>query len=520
MIESDNVNVMTTTKKYKYIYKDLRLKFSIKALLFFSASLSALYAQDTIIENKKAEPSKDVKKSYYVEAGSYGTKRESDPPKYVRNLSASGIGGLENTDWLDVGLDFRVRYEYRKNDIRRPESFNTDHPLLFRTRTYLGVKNIIDPFRFVIEYEDALRVNSRYPLDNRDVNRYEIIQGFGELYFRNALGKDGLGNSRPLMIRGGRMAFEFLDRRLIALNEWRNTTNNFLGFRASLGQDKNDWQLDLLALRPVIRLINEFDKTDHDRDFWAAIGHWRKWSHVITIEPYYLGLKQRATAATANRERLIHSPGVRLYGLALDNHINYDFTYTHQFGQDNKQTHDAFAFTGEVGYLFRENKWKPRVSFFYGYVSGDKDPNDQVMNRFERFYGFARPWSADDYIIPENIVTPKLKIEFEPAKEVRFDGSYSFYWLASSTDRFNNLLAGSAFNRDRTGKSGTFLGHGFDSRIRFKPVKFLDANIGYIHFTTGEFVQKRQQASNGESSKASNFAYVELLLNVFDVFKK
>lgn len=455
-----------------------------------------------------------------MEAGSYGTRRETDPPKYVNNLSTIGWEGLEKADWLDVGLDFRIRYEFRKNDIRRPESFNEDHPFLLRTRAYLGVKNIIDPLRFVVEYEDAARVNGNYPLDNRDVNRYEIIQGYGELYLKNALGKDQLGNNRPIMIRGGRMAFEFLDRRLIASNEWRNTTNNFLGYRASLGQDKNDWQVDLLALRPIIRLINEFDKTDHDKDFWAAIGHWRRWSNIITIEPYYLGLKQRATAATQNRERLIHSPGLRVYGRILDNHINYDFTYTHQFGEDNYESHNAFAFTGEVGYIFRENKWKPRVSLFYGYVSGDKDPNDQKMNRFERFYGFARPWSADDYIIPENVITPKVRIEFEPFKGVRIDAGYSFYYLARSRDRFNNLLAQSTFNRDRTGRSGKFIGHGFDSRLRFKPVKFLDANIGYIHFVSGEFVQNRQEAANGISSDGSDFFYVELLFNTFDLLKK
>ena len=58
--------------------------------------------------------------------------------------------------------------------------------------------------------------------------------------WKNAFGKDDLKNNRPLIIRGGRMAFEFLDRRLIASNQWRNTTNNFFGVMSSIGQDKND----------------------------------------------------------------------------------------------------------------------------------------------------------------------------------------------------------------------------------------------------------------------------------------
>ena len=157
---------------------------------------------------------------------------------------------------------------------------------------------------------------------------------------------------------------------------------------------------------------------------------------------------------------------------------------------------------------------------FFGYVSGDKNPNDNENNRFERFFGFARPWSSDDYIVMENIITPKIKLEFELFKEVKIDAGSSFYWLASEKDRFNNLLAGSSFNRDATGKSGNNIGHGLDSRIRFKPTRFIDANIGYTHFVFGDFVKNRQQVANGESALSSNFAYVELSFNVFNVFKK
>ena len=41
------------------------------------------------------------------------------------------------------------------------------------------------------------------------------------------------------------MAYETLDRRFIARNEWRNTTNAFEGFRLNLGQEANDWEVDM-----------------------------------------------------------------------------------------------------------------------------------------------------------------------------------------------------------------------------------------------------------------------------------
>lgn len=466
-----------------------------------------------------AEKSDQKASSYYVEPGSYGTKRETDPPEYVRNLSKTGIKGTEDMTWLNVGLDYRMRYERRDDDLRRPVSSGLDEPVLLRTRAYLGVKDILDPLRFVAEFEDARVYNSRFPRSNREVNEFELIQGYGELHFKDALGYDDRGNARPAFIRAGRMAFEFLDRRLIGLNRWRNTTNNFQGFRASIGQDANDWAVDLLALQPLSRLMTDFDKPNQDQWFSSIIGHWRGWSDIVTIEPYYMALRQDASAANNNQARDIHGTGLRLYGWVGDTGINYDFSGMYQFGRDGGRQHDAYMVTSEVGYTFKAHPWKPRISAFYGHVSGDRDPNDNKNNRFERFFGFARPWSSDDYMVPENLIAPKIRIEFEPIKGLKIDSGYSAFWLDSKTDRFRNLLDGSSFNRDRTGQSGDFLGHGLDIRARCHLTRFIAANVGYTHYTFGDFTRARQEAANGSSSDDSDFVYVELSFNALDIFK-
>jgi hypothetical protein len=328
-----------------------------------------------------------------------------------------------------------------------------------------------------------------------------------------------LGNSRPVYVNFGRQTFEFLDRRLIGLNRWRNTTNNFVGFRGSVGQDKNDWQLDLLALRPIERFYDKYDQRDTTRYFFGAIGHWRKWSELITIEPYYLGLKQTPSVANNMQARMIHSPGIRLYAWLFEGLLNYDITHTQQFGRYHGLTQRAFMTTAEIGVKLKKVLWKPRISLFYGFASGDKKPNDSFNNRFERFYGFARPWSPDDYIVPENISTPKIRFEIQPTKKIKADFGYAFYWLASPTDRFFNLFDGSN-NRDPSGQSGSFLGHGLDARVQFSKIKFIDAYVGYAHFRFGEFVLNRQQTVLGKSEAYSNFFYVELSVNLVELVSK
>lgn len=483
---------------------------SLTTLVFSVISLFAMAQNDV------------TRTTYYTEPGSYGTKRESDPPNYVRDLKALGFSGVQEVDWINIGLDTRNRTEYRQNDIRRTPTFSDDVPVLFKSRAYFGFEERFGFLGATAEFQDSRRYNSQFAIDNRDWNPMTFIQAYGELKFKSVLPKDPRGNNRPILIRGGRMTFEFLDRRLIGLNQWRNTTNNFLGARVSLGQDKNDWQLDLLALHPITRVVDSFASTqDFDTartDIWfhAAIGHWRKWSPYITIEPHYMGLRQIAGPENGSIDRTIIAPGLRVNGWVLDNHINYDVSGMMQLGNDAGKTKQAHLITAEIGYTFKGNKMKPRFSLFYGEATGDKNPDDDIDNRFERFYGFARPWSADDYIIPENVMAPAIRFEFQPFKPLTIDGGYTWYYLQSSTDRFNNLLGGSN-NRDKTGESGNTIGNGPNLRARYKPFPCLEIISGYSYFMVGEFVQNMQTNANGNFSETSNFFYVETTFNIVDL---
>jgi hypothetical protein len=478
---------------------------------------------NTLAGKTAAAATKEEKKltGYFRPSSSYSTQPESDPPRYVRTLSKTGIEAFKDIYWLDVGIDHRTRYEFRSNDIRRTE-LRLDQPFLLRSRAYFGIREIFDPLRGAVEFQDSRRYNGNFPHDNRDFNEHDLIQAYAELYFKGALGQDDLKQQRPLRFRAGRMAYEALDRRLIARNPWRNTTNNFEGFRINLGQEVNDWELDLWGYQPVKRLPTAFDQRIENQWFYGAIGHWRKWSDIITLQPYYIGLMQDGSKGDPGQiDREIHAPALRGYGKIPNTNLDYDFNLIYQFGRNAGQRHEAHGYTLEAGYTF-QHSWKPRLSVFYGYATGDRNPKDNVDNRFERFFGAGRPWEQDNYIEFENIKAPKIRLEFQPAKDLRFDGGYSWYWLASSTDRFNTLLNGNnsavknpGFNRDPTGSSGDFIGHNFDIRARYKLAKHIDTTIGYSHFTSGEFVRNRQIAALGKSPGSSDFFYVEVVLSAF-----
>lgn len=474
---------------------------------------------------------------YYVERKSYGTLKESEPPRYVKQANKTWLKNYDafnDVDWLDIGLEYRARYEHRDNDFRRSQE-NIDDPILLRTRAYLGIKNILDPLRFAVEVQDSRRNHSDYSreFDTRDVNQADILQGYLELYFKETfLGHDDLGNARPISIRAGRHAWEAIDRRLLARNEWRNTTNTFQGVRSNIGDKKNDWQLELFAVQPVQRFTKQLDEVDHAQNFYGAIGNWRAWSEVVTIEPYYLLLKQQGdkveydsngivAAASTKVDREIQTAGLRAYGLIGNSGFDYDVNYAKQWGHQDRRNiagafiaeldHEAYAYNAEIGYIFH-HPWKPRLSAFYGFASGDHDPNDSKNQRFDRLFGFARPWSNDDYIQMENISTPKVRLEFAPTflllDGVKVDTGFSWYRLDSATDRWN---AGANL-RDTTGNSGKDLGKEFDLRVRFPINPQIAVNIGYAHFWAGDFVKTTARNVSGQSGRDddSDFFYTEI----------
>lgn len=438
--------------------------------------------------------------SFYVERRSYGTRRVSEPPPYVQQLNKTWLGevdGFGDIDWLDIGLDHRTRFEIRDNDFRR--GINTvDQPFLVRTRAYLAVKNKFDPLRFTVEISDARRYNGDFPRDVRDSNFQEPIQLYGELFFKRAWLID-----QQLSVKFGRQAFEYLDRRLLARNEFRNTTNNFDGIRVVVGKQSDAWQVDALLLQPILRDDNAFDRRDKANTLVGAIGDYRRYSRFITVQPLYLVLKQDGSKAPSGVEREIHTLGVRGYGIVGKSGFDYDASYYHQYGNDGPRKHDAQAYTGELGYTFMHS-WKPRISAAYNHASGDDNPSDRQSGRFERLFGFARPFSQNDYFVFENLEAPKLRFEIVPTKDLQIDAGFNWYLLNSPTDRWNN-----AGLRDPSGQSGTFVGHEADARVAWRQSRHFQTEVLYAYFKAGEFLR------NAGRGGTSNLLFVQLTFIAF-----
>lgn len=423
-------------------------------------------------------------KSVPYKSKAWGVRLETEPPGYVKTLDRFCIAGLEDLDWLEFGLEHRTRFEYR-SDYRRPNLLD-DEQFLLRSRVYIGVRDILDPLRFAVEFQDSRQFHSDFPGRNRDVDEAEFIQAFAELYF-----KDALGAGYPIQFRAGRMSLEYVDRRLVARNRWRNTTNSFDGFRLRLGEPSADWQFDVFAAQPVERCLASPDRPDEERWFYGLTGAWRRWSQHITLEPYYFVLDEdRKDRDHPDRE--IHTVGLHAFGPMGRTQLDYDFDTAFQFGDDGERRQRAFALRGEVGYTL-QHAWRPRVSTSFAFASGDRDPDDGLSERFDRLFQATHCPSTSDLFSWQNIISPKIRLTLRPTSKLRLDTSYGAYWLASDSDAW--VIPG---RRDSSGNSGDFVGQEVELRMRYRIDPRVKLEVGYSHLFPGAFFRNTGRADDGD----------------------
>ncbi|MBN8248590.1 MAG: alginate export family protein, partial [Verrucomicrobia bacterium] len=428
-----------------------------------------------------------------------GADRVADRPNYAHSLTEIGRlhdwKALDSVDWLDAGIHSRFRYEIRENDYRTP-GLVSDDALVTQTLVYLGVRHAVDPLRFAGEFQDSRRLLSeRAPLPN-EVNYTEVLQAHADLHFENVV--DG----NPLTLMGGRMTFDAVDRRLVARNRFRNSINAFDGVRGRLGGERDRWEVDGFALRPVERDVDDFDESYNSSWLYGVTGYWRAGSPGIEVEPYWLLLNQDARQGIPLR-RTLHTFGFHAFGQWDGSRWDYDASFAGQLGETRGLAHQAWAGHVEAGYSWPVD-WKPRLALWFNYASGDQDPGDDSQQRFDPLFGanFAF-YGYSGYFSWQNILDPAVRFSVEPVPRLRTEIILRSVWLASDRDAWVRGL-----RVDPTGDSGAYVGQELDLRVAYPVRTWCDLEVVYAHFFPGSFV------TNTGADPGSEFLYLQAVLKL------
>lgn len=422
---------------------------------------------------------------YYYRPRAISANRSEEPVSYARPLSDWGADPLEPIDWLLFGVEQRTRYEYFDDDY--VNDLERRQPILMRSRSFLGIKDVLDPIRFGVEFQDSRAFNTQFPNSTQDFDEYEFLQAYVEFFF------DGIaGDDQPLSFQAGRLANDYVDRRLRSRNGYRNTTNAFDGFRLRAGTLESLWELEFFAAQPVEVFPRRFDHGDEQRWFYGLVGAYRGWAPNVTLEPYYFILDNDRRGWRAKNIEY-HTWGARLYGLIQDTRFDYDLDTAVQYGRNRGLSHRAVATHAELGYSF-DHSWKPRLAAWVNYASGDRSPDDGNSERFNRLFGSSNGhYGLTDFFEWSNLLAPAMELRLDPDDKTRISLVYRTNWLASKRDSW--IRAGRV---DPEGKSGRFIGQEIDLFVRRNITEFFSIELGYAHFMPGDFVEETGTAQDSD----------------------
>lgn len=368
----------------------------------------------------------------------------------------------------------RLRFEEIEGQPRA--GFDRDDSL-FNIRTQLLGEYREDGFRVGAELFDsrAYGADAGTPISTNEVNALELVQAYVATDIFEPFGKGS-----KLSLVAGRMTLNLGSRRLVAADDYRNTTNGYTGLRADLAAPAGVKAVFIYTLpqqrRPDDRdgITNNRVRIDHegfDLVLWGGIVSKTKMLGPATAELTYFHLGERDEPGRPTRDRSLDTFGGRIIREPATGAFDYEFEAYYQTGSISaslastaaRQSVDASFVHADVGYNF-PGPWKPRLSVEFDRASGDKAEGN--YGRFDTLFGMRRadlaPAGLYNAVARTNIVTPGIRLEATPDKRWDWFAVYRAMWLASRIDAFSTTGV-----RDSSGRSGNFAGHQVEARVRY-----------------------------------------------------
>lgn len=374
---------------------------------------------------------------------------------------------------FDLSADVRARYETLEGQARA--GFGPVDEL-FSLRTIVGATFRDDGLTIGAELYDSRAYGERAgsAIGTGEVNALELVQA----YVAGDLGPlFGAGSSARL--QAGRFTLNLGSRRLIAADDYRNTTNGYTGLRADI-RTAGGTQAVLIYALPQVRLPDDaagvranrvaFDRESFDLQLFGGLVSRPRPVSGTTGELGYYRLVERDSPGRPTRDRRLHSLSARAIREPAAGRVDFEVEAIYQFGRVRTgpgaaapDQHVSASFVhADLGYSFG-GSWKPRVSIEYDRASGDAPGGGN--GRFDTLFGMRRADLAPAGIYAQigraNISTPGLRLEVQPSKRLDGFAAYRGLWLAEATDAFSTSGV-----RDASGASGSFAGHQLEGRLR------------------------------------------------------
>ena len=408
-------------------------------------------------------------------------------------------------DGLTLSANTRLRYETIEGQPRTGFNESDD---LFNIRTIVTGEYRTGRLRLGAELYDS-RVyggDAGTPITTGEVNTLELVQAYIGYEV-----PDAFGPGTKLGLQAGRFTLNLGSRRLVAADDYRNTTNGYTGLRADIGLPE-DLSATLIYTLPQVRLPDnrpdivdnrvKFDRESFDLVLWGGLVTKKLARKRDAVELSYFHLGERDSPKLATRDRSLDTIGLRLFRDPAAGRPDFESETFYQTGSVSASLAPTSAkldvsawFTHlEAGYTFK-HPWSPRIALEFDYASGDA-PGGK-FGRFDSLFGMRRadlaPAGLYNAVGRANLIATGLRVEAAPTKRLDAFAAYRPLWLASRFDSFSTTGV-----RDAGGRSGRFAGHQIEARIRYWLIpKHLRLEWNGVLLAKGRFLRDAVNAPAG-----------------------
>ena len=416
-------------------------------------------------------------------------------------------------DGISLSGSTRLRYEVIGGQPRA--GFNESDDLV-SIRTIVSAEYRTGSLRFGAELYDS-RVyggDAGTPITTGEVNTLELVQAYLGYDAPGAFGAD-----TKLGLQAGRFTLNLGSRRLVAADDYRNTTNGYTGIRADVALHNNLSATAIYTL-PQVRLPDDradlvdnrvkFDRENFDLVLWGGLAAKKLTGKRGAIELGFYHLGERDSPKLATRDRSLDTASLRFVRDPAPGDLDFESETIYLWGSISasvaatapKLDVSAWFTHLEAGYTFR-HPWSPHVSIEFDYASGDG--RGAKFTRFDTLFGMRRadlaPAGIYNAVGRANLIAPGLRVEIAPSKRVDAFAAYRPLWLASRFDSFSTTGV-----RDASGNSGRFAGHQMEARVRYWLIpKRLRLEWNGVLLAKGRFLKEALNAPAGGDTFYNSF---------------
>ena len=375
---------------------------------------------------------------------------------------------------FDASGSFRVRHETLDGQFRPGFDAYDD---LTSLRTLLRAQWRSGDWLLAGELQDSrvYDTDARSALTTGEVNALEVVQA--NLTRRFA---EPLGSGSSASIQAGRFSMNLGSRRLVASDDYRNTTNSYTGLRADVATAGGS-ALTLHYTLPNQRRPGDFealrrnaiqiDRESSDARLWGGLFTRSGLPGKLQLELGYVGFQEADSPSLATRNRnldsfsvrLLRNPSAKAWDFELEGILQSGRSRTGTAVSAPERAVDAQFLHAELGRSL-DHRWKPRLALEIDYASGESPAND--VSRFDTLFGMRTadfgPSGIYGAVGRTNMQALALRLDGTPTKRVEAHAAWRALWAADGRDSFATSGV-----RDASGASGRFAGHQFETRVRY-----------------------------------------------------